>query len=149
MIDKKRKCCICRIILHESCIEKLADRIKCRITFKESDNYVNRYKEEFLNIEKVMIHQHHWLFYQYKQSHFNNHCKICSKAFIKPLDIDQHPTIISCSWCKIPYHFKCFSLATIDFQCDLGKLCRFTIPPSWITMSPKKQVQPQILVQFF
>ena len=44
-------------------------------------------------------------------------------------------TIISCSWCKMSYHMKCFSDELLKDACHFGELSPLIVPPSWIVKS--------------
>ncbi|CAF0912758.1 unnamed protein product [Brachionus calyciflorus] len=137
----KKKCNLCKIIVHETCIDTLQKHVKCRQTFREATNKKKSFKDKEQNASILHsnvnnVNSHHWLCRKYDDEKFDNKCQACLKSYTNRFGLQTSRSIVSCSWCKVSYHFKCFSLNKT--QCNFGEFNQLIVPPNWIIKSNHK-----------
>ncbi|XP_049820246.1 eye-specific diacylglycerol kinase isoform X2 [Aethina tumida] len=126
----RMKCSACNVVVHQNCINILADRVRfsCKPTFR--DVGVRQYREQ-------TTIQHHWV---HRRSE-KGKCRHCGKSFQSKLSFSSKEIVaICCSWCKAAYHNKdsCFNIQRIGEECKLGVHSSIIVPPSWIVKLPRK-----------
>ncbi len=89
--------------------------------------------------------QHHWLLRKYENNEsLEKKCTYCTKGFTNRFGIQTSSsrTLISCSWCKIVLHLKCYTNFINDNtnNCNLGEFDQLIVPPYWIIKLIKKNV---------
>ncbi|XP_055979851.1 diacylglycerol kinase iota isoform X6 [Sorex fumeus] len=125
----RRKCAVCKIVVHTACIEQLEKiNFRCKPTFREGGSRSPR--ENFV--------RHHWV-HRRRQ---DGKCKQCGKGFQQKFSFHSKEIVaISCSWCKQAFHNKvtCFMLHHIEEPCSLGAHAAVIVPPTWIIKVKKPQ----------
>ncbi|XP_070321344.1 diacylglycerol kinase iota isoform X4 [Odocoileus virginianus] len=126
----RRKCAVCKIVVHTACIEQLEKiNFRCKPTFREGGSRSPR--ENFV--------RHHWVHRRRQEGK----CKQCGKGFQQKFSFHSKEIVaISCSWCKQAFHNKvtCFMLHQIEEPCSLGAHAAVIVPPTWIIKVKKPQV---------
>nr|XP_042128989.1 diacylglycerol kinase iota isoform X2 [Peromyscus maniculatus bairdii] len=126
----RRKCAVCKIVVHAACIEQLEKiNFRCKPTFREGGSRSPR--ENFV--------RHHWVHRRRQEGK----CKQCGKGFQQKFSFHSKEIVaISCSWCKQAFHNKvtCFMLHHIEEPCSLGAHAAVIVPPTWIIKVKKPQV---------
>ncbi|XP_074171424.1 diacylglycerol kinase iota isoform X5 [Rhinolophus sinicus] len=126
----RRKCAVCKIVVHTACIEQLEKiNFRCKPTFREGGSRSPR--ENFV--------RHHWVHRRRQEGK----CKQCGKGFQQKFSFHSKEIVaISCSWCKQAFHNKvtCFMLHHIEEPCSLGAHAAVIVPPTWIIKVKKPQV---------
>jgi hypothetical protein len=89
--------------------------------------------------------QHHWLLRkQENNENLDKKCTYCTKGFTNRfgLQTSSSRTLISCSWCKVVLHLKCYSSYINDHtnDCNLGEFYELIVPPHWIIKLARKNV---------
>ncbi|XP_055979852.1 diacylglycerol kinase iota isoform X7 [Sorex fumeus] len=124
----RRKCAVCKIVVHTACIEQLEKiNFRCKPTFREGGSRSPR--ENFV--------RHHWV-HRRRQ---DGKCKQCGKGFQQKFSFHSKEIVaISCSWCKQAFHNKvtCFMLHHIEEPCSLGAHAAVIVPPTWIIKNSLK-----------
>ncbi|XP_064794485.1 diacylglycerol kinase iota isoform X3 [Oncorhynchus masou masou] len=124
----RRKCAVCKIVVHTACIEQL-DKInfRCKPTFREGGSRCLR--------DNML--RHHWVHRRRQEGK----CRQCGKSFQQKFFHSKEIVAISCSWCKQAFHNKvtCFQLHQIEEPCSLGAHAGVIVPPSWIIKVRKPQ----------
>ncbi|XP_047276978.1 diacylglycerol kinase iota isoform X3 [Homo sapiens] len=125
----RRKCAVCKIVVHTACIEQLEKiNFRCKPTFREGGSRSPR--ENFV--------RHHWVHRRRQEGK----CKQCGKGFQQKFSFHSKEIVaISCSWCKQAFHNKvtCFMLHHIEEPCSLGAHAAVIVPPTWIIKVKKPQ----------
>nr|KAF6469254.1 diacylglycerol kinase iota [Molossus molossus] len=125
----RRKCAVCKIVVHAACIEQLEKiNFRCKPTFREGGSRSPR--ENFV--------RHHWVHRRRQEGK----CKQCGKGFQQKFSFHSKEIVaISCSWCKQAFHNKvtCFMLHHIEEPCSLGAHAAVIVPPTWIIKVKKPQ----------
>ncbi|XP_058930865.1 diacylglycerol kinase iota isoform X3 [Kogia breviceps] len=125
----RRKCAVCKIVVHTACIEQLEKiNFRCKPTFREGGSRSPR--ENFV--------RHHWVHRRRQEGK----CKQCGKGFQQKFSFHSKEIVaISCSWCKQAFHNKvtCFMLHQIEEPCSLGAHAAVIVPPTWIIKVKKPQ----------
>ncbi|XP_068828649.1 diacylglycerol kinase iota isoform X2 [Capricornis sumatraensis] len=125
----RRKCAVCKIVVHTACIEQLEKiNFRCKPTFREGGSRSPR--ESFV--------RHHWVHRRRQEGK----CKQCGKGFQQKFSFHSKEIVaISCSWCKQAFHNKvtCFMLHQIEEPCSLGAHAAVIVPPTWIIKVKKPQ----------
>ncbi|CAK6434363.1 unnamed protein product [Pipistrellus nathusii] len=125
----RRKCAVCKIVVHSACIEQLEKiNFRCKPTFREGGSRSPR--ENFV--------RHHWVHRRRQEGK----CKQCGKGFQQKFSFHSKEIVaISCSWCKQAFHNKvtCFMLHQIEEPCSLGAHAAVIVPPTWIIKVKKPQ----------
>ncbi|XP_028426439.1 diacylglycerol kinase iota isoform X8 [Perca flavescens] len=125
----RRKCAVCKIVVHSGCIEQLEKiNFRCKPTFREGGTRCLRDQN---------ILRHHWV-HRRRQ---DGKCRQCGKSFQQKFFHSKEIIAISCSWCKQAFHNKvtCFMLHQIEEPCSLGAHAGVIVPPSWIIKVRKPQ----------
>ncbi|XP_078099006.1 diacylglycerol kinase iota isoform X7 [Sander vitreus] len=125
----RRKCAVCKIVVHSGCIEQLEKiNFRCKPTFREGGSRCLRDQN---------ILRHHWV-HRRRQ---DGKCRQCGKSFQQKFFHSKEIIAISCSWCKQAFHNKvtCFMLHQIEEPCSLGAHAGVIVPPSWIIKVRKPQ----------
>ncbi|XP_054998748.1 diacylglycerol kinase iota isoform X8 [Sorex araneus] len=124
----RRKCAVCKIVVHTACIEQLEKiNFRCKPTFREGGSRSPR--ENFV--------RHHWVHRRRQEGK----CKQCGKGFQQKFSFHSKEIVaISCSWCKQAFHNKvtCFMLHHIEEPCSLGAHAAVIVPPTWIIKNSLK-----------
>ncbi|XP_057360778.1 diacylglycerol kinase iota isoform X3 [Manis pentadactyla] len=124
----RRKCAVCKIVVHTVCIEQLEKiNFRCKPTFREGGSRSPR--ENFV--------RHHWVHRRRQEGK----CKQCGKGFQQKFSFHSKEIVaISCSWCKQAFHNKvtCFMLHHIEEPCSLGAHAAVIVPPTWIIKNSLK-----------
>ncbi|XP_034719752.1 diacylglycerol kinase iota isoform X2 [Etheostoma cragini] len=124
----RRKCAVCKIVVHSGCIEQLEKiNFRCKPTFREGGTRCLR--------DNIL--RHHWV-HRRRQ---DGKCRQCGKSFQQKFFHSKEIIAISCSWCKQAFHNKvtCFMLHQIEEPCSLGAHAGVIVPPSWIIKVRKPQ----------
>uniref|UniRef100_A0A8C9YZB7 Diacylglycerol kinase n=1 Tax=Sander lucioperca TaxID=283035 RepID=A0A8C9YZB7_SANLU len=124
----RRKCAVCKIVVHSGCIEQLEKiNFRCKPTFREGGSRCLR--------DNIL--RHHWV-HRRRQ---DGKCRQCGKSFQQKFFHSKEIIAISCSWCKQAFHNKvtCFMLHQIEEPCSLGAHAGVIVPPSWIIKVRKPQ----------
>ncbi|KAJ8381981.1 hypothetical protein SKAU_G00027590 [Synaphobranchus kaupii] len=125
----RRKCAVCKIVVHTACMEQL-DKInfRCKPTFREGSSRCLRDQN---------LLRHHWVHRRRQEGK----CRQCGKSFQQKFFHSKEIVAISCSWCKQAFHNKvtCFMLHQIEEPCSLGAHAGVIVPPSWIIKVRKPQ----------
>ncbi|XP_061054065.1 diacylglycerol kinase iota isoform X2 [Eubalaena glacialis] len=125
----RRKCAVCKIVVHTACIEQLEKiNFRCKPTFREGGS--RSLRENFV--------RHHWVHRRRQEGK----CKQCGKGFQQKFSFHSKEIVaISCSWCKQAFHNKvtCFMLHQIEEPCSLGAHAAVIVPPTWIIKVKKPQ----------
>ncbi|EDL13656.1 mCG15239 [Mus musculus] len=128
----RRKCAVCKIVVHTACIEQLEKiNFRCKPTFREGGSRSPR--EVSFNFVR-----HHWVHRRRQEGK----CKQCGKGFQQKFSFHSKEIVaISCSWCKQAFHNKvtCFMLHHIEEPCSLGAHAAVIVPPTWIIKVKKPQ----------
>ncbi|XP_065121671.1 diacylglycerol kinase iota isoform X1 [Paramisgurnus dabryanus] len=125
----RRKCAVCKIVVHTACIEELEKiNFRCKPTFREGGSRSFRDQN---------VLRHHWVHRRRQEGK----CRQCGKSFPQKFFYSKEIVAISCSWCKQAFHNKvtCFMLHQIEEPCSLGAHAGVIVPPSWIIKVRKPQ----------
>lgn len=143
--EAKKKCLICKIVVHESCTDLLQLNVKCRTTYREAVNKKKSLKDnQCVNVNnpnnnnKTIVNMHHWVYHKFKEEYFENKCQACLKSYTNRFGLQVSRTIVGCTWCKIAYHLKCFTEDELRVECTFGDHNQLMVPPSWIVKSSNK-----------
>ncbi|CAG0887547.1 unnamed protein product [Darwinula stevensoni] len=107
------RCAACRIVVHESCVPHLLQKLQleCKPTF--CDGGIRKYREQ-------TVTRHHFV----NRSRQKGKCKTCGKTVAAKLGFGSREAMsVSCSWCKSAYHAKasCFTPELQNEPCSLGQ----------------------------
>lgn len=157
-MSRKKKCNICKIVVHEMCIESLQQNVKCRATYRENISRKKSFREKDHSVNHsaavvnsiINSNHHHWICHKFDENSFENKCQSCQKSYTNRFGLQTNRTIITCSWCKQAHHLKCFkersSLKTEE--CSFGEHKQLMVPPSWVVkLANKSSVRSNFLLK--
>uniref|UniRef100_H0VDB1 Diacylglycerol kinase n=1 Tax=Cavia porcellus TaxID=10141 RepID=H0VDB1_CAVPO len=125
----RRKCAVCKIVVHTACIEQLEKiNFRCKPTFREGGSRSPR--ENFV--------RHHWVHRRRQEGK----CKQCGKGFQQKFSFHSKEIVaISCSWCKQAFHNKvtCSCCITLRNPAPWEAHAAVIVPPTWIIKVKKPQ----------
>ncbi|KAL7056089.1 hypothetical protein AAHC03_021150 [Spirometra sp. Aus1] len=118
----RKKCAVCKIVCHFTCIPKLS--VRCRATFREAES--QNYREPAKSPSSV---KHHWI----ERRQTDLRCNACGKSTQNKFFF-KDAAFLQCTWCKVAYHSKseCLKQSHYNGDCSLGIHANLIIPPSWI-----------------
>ena len=81
---------MCNIVVHEACLERLQQHIKCKLTFREANSKPRRSNSNQSSSTHIYQHathnntsttKHHWVWQRYDEKKSDTHrCQACLKV---------------------------------------------------------------------